>query len=248
MAVKSVLTDLKRKGRKMFKKYRNEWKYPCTEQDLAIIEERLEAVLEKDSNGDDGKYEIHSLYFDDFFDSCAKENEAGISSRFKYRIRYYGEDTTLIKLERKEKLDGRCYKRSCNLSLTQFEQIMRGEVEEILWATEDELLKQFCVHILTKGFAPKVIVDYERIAFVEEITNIRITLDKNISVSDEIEHFFDGDYIRIPIQEKQRHVLEVKFDYILPGYIRNLITNKNLVQTSFSKYYLGRKKLKGMGR
>lgn len=232
----------------MRKQYRNEWKYPCTEQDLATIEGKLEAILEKDDHGENGKYEIHSLYFDDIFDSCAKENEAGISGRFKYRIRYYGNNPTFMKLERKEKLDGRCYKRSCSLSIEQYEQIILGEIEEVFWATENELLKEFCIHILTKGFEPKVIVDYERVAFIEEITNIRITLDKNISASDEVEHFLDGEYLRIPIQEKQRHVLEVKFDYILPGYVRHLITNKNLVQTSFSKYYLGRKKLKGAGR
>ena len=234
---------------RLIKQYRNEWKYPCTENDLAILEDRLDAVLDRDANsGATGIYEIHSLYFDDIFDSCAKENEAGVSARFKYRIRYYGDNPNFMKLERKEKLNGRCHKDSCRLTLEQYRQIISGEAEELFWETENELLKQFCVHIMTKGFTPKVIVDYERVAFVEEITNIRITLDKNISVSDEIEHFLDGDYLRVPIQEKQRQVLEVKFDYILPGYIRHLVTNKNLVQTSFSKYYLGRKKLQSTGR
>ena len=81
-----------------------------------------------------------------------------------------------------------------------------------------------------------------------EITNIRITLDENISVSDDVSHFADGDYIRYPIQEKGQHVLEVKFDYILPGYIKHIVTGRNMVQSSFSKYSLGRKTLQKMGR
>ena len=37
------------------------------------------------------------------------------------------------------------------------------------------------------------------------------------------------------------NVLEVKFDDILPSYIRNIIESFGFKQTSFSKYYYGRK-------
>ena len=36
-------------------------------------------------------------------------------------------------------------------------------------------------------------------------------------------------------------VLEVKFDYILPSYIKNIVESYGLKQTSFSKYCYGRK-------
>ena len=101
---------------------------------------------------------------------------------------------------------------------------------------------------MTKKLEPKAIIHYERVAYVEEITNIRITLDQNISVSDDFDHFTDGDYMGCPIQEKGQSVLEVKFDHILPGYIRHILTNRHLIQTAFSKYCIGRKMLQGMGR
>ena len=48
--------------------------------------------------------------------------------------------------------------------------------------------------MLTKDYRPKVIIDYERIAYVEEITNVRITFDMKISASYELENFLDGNY------------------------------------------------------
>lgn len=233
----------------MVKKYRNEWKYRCSSSDLAMIGSRLAAILERDANSAaNGKYEIHSLYFDDLYNTCMQENDAGISQRSKYRIRYYGGKPDFLRLERKEKRDSRCHKESCLLSLEDYDKIIHGNADELFWQTQDPLLRRFCMLILAKGFAPKAIIDYERTAYIEEISNIRITLDENISVSDDLVHFLDGNYLRYPLQENSEHVLEVKFDDILPSHVRHVITNRDLVQSSFSKYYLGRKKLQNMGR
>ena len=224
------------KGVLKIRKYRNEWKYCCSANDVRMINNRLSTILYKDIHSDDnGKYKIHNLYFDDYKNTCTKENDAGISKRFKYRIRYYGNQCEYMKLECKEKINGYCHKESCQLSLQEYRMIMEDKAYELIWQTEEPLLKRFCVHCMTRGFTPKAIIDYERTAYIEEITNIRITLDENISVSDDFSHFLDGDYIRYPVQEKGQHVLEVKFDYIMPGYIKHIITNRKLVNSSFSK-------------
>lgn len=53
--------------------YRNEWKYRVQEADLDIIENRLSGVLGLDTHsGPAGKYRVHSLYFDEHKDACAK--------------------------------------------------------------------------------------------------------------------------------------------------------------------------------
>lgn len=233
----------------VIKKYRNEWKYCCTIHDLNIMGRRLEALLERDQHCvQNGKYEVHSLYFDDYKNNAVKKNDAGISERMKYRIRYYGNQYESMRLERKEKAAGYCYKENCLLSMEEYQKIMEGNTEEVFWKTEKALLKQFCIQSINGHLRPKVVIDYERTAYVEEITNLRITLDENISVSDDLLHFTQGDYVRYPLQEKGEHILEVKFDYILPGYIKHIVTDRNLIQTSFSKYALGRKKLQNMGR
>lgn len=230
--------------------YRNEWKYICTEKEMAVLEARIMAVLERDihSRDDSGGYEIHSLYFDDIKNSCAKENDAGDSQRFKYRIRYYGGQSDVLKLERKEKRNGRCHKEACSLSGEQYAKILSGYASEVIWETDEPLLKQFSAHCMSMGFRPKVIIDYQRKAYVDPVLNVRVTFDENISVSDDTSEFLSGDYLKIPLQDEHMHILEVKFDAILPSHIRMLMTNRCLVQTAFSKYYYGRKKLLEMGR
>ncbi|MDE6622363.1 MAG: polyphosphate polymerase domain-containing protein [Lachnospiraceae bacterium] len=234
---------------KFIKKYRNEWKYCCTESDLEMIGSRLAAVLGKDSHsGLDKKYAVHSLYFDDYKDTCVKENDAGIAKRLKYRIRYYGSNCDFMNLECKTKVNGRCYKEICRISMEEYQKLVDGDIDELLWNTDKPLIQSYCLKCRMRHFEPKAIIDYERIAFVEEITHVRITLDKNITVSGKTNHFLDRDYIPYPIQTKGQHVLEVKFDYILPGYLKHIITDQHLIQSSYSKYSLGRKKLQSMGQ
>ena len=68
-------------------KYRSEWKYCIDNVSLQPIRERLLAVMDRDSHANEnGKYEIHSLYFDDFQNTCARENMAGDGIRYKYSV------------------------------------------------------------------------------------------------------------------------------------------------------------------
>lgn len=198
--------------------------------------------MEKDSHTpDNGRYLIHSLYFDDYKDTSVYTTNSGLSKRFKWRIRYYGDDLDYIVLERKEKIDSRCHKKSCKLTLTEYDKIISGNITDIVYDTNKEILKELARDMLIYDYRPKVIVDYERIAYVEEITNVRITFDMKISASYELEHFLDGDYTKFYIQETGENVLEVKFDDILPSYIRNIVESYGFNQTSFSKYYYSRK-------
>ncbi len=222
-------------------KYRNEWKYCEKEADLLAVKERFAGILDYDSHaGKDGKYGIQSLYFDDYKDTCARDNVAGEGKRFKYRIRYYGAESEKLWLEKKEKKNNGCHKRKCPLSIKEYQSIIDGKAMEVFWGTEKQLLKEFCIDIVTKGFRPKVIISYQREAFVEPITNIRITLDRNVSASDEIGLFLSGNYLQVPVLEKEKHILEVKFDEVLPSYVKAVLQSDVLLQQSFSKYYLGR--------
>lgn len=91
-----------------------------------------------------------------------------------------------------------------------------------------------------KRFAPKVIIKYERTAFIDFPGNVRVTLDRNISCSPENHRFMHNDYRVIPVMETGRHLLEVKHDEFLPDYIKQVIQLNSLEQATFSKYYMGR--------
>ena len=226
------------------KKYRNEWKYELTNQELSLLRTRLSEVMELDPHTPPkGRYLIHSLYFDDYKDISVYTTESGLSERFKWRIRYYDDDLSYIVLERKEKREGRCHKKSCRLTLEEYDIIVNGDICDLVYDTDKKLIKEFARDILFYHFEPKVIVDYDRIAYVEEITNVRVTFDMKISASYDFDHFLDGDYTKFYLHESGLNVLEVKFDEVLPSYIRNIVESFGFVQTSFSKYYYCRKAL-----
>ena len=213
-----------------------------TNQELSLLRSRLSQVMEIDSHTPpNGRYLIHSLYFDDYKDTSVETTNSGLSKRFKWRIRYYGDDLSYIVLEKKEKLESRCHKKSCRISVEEYEKIVSGDITDIVYDTDKELIKELAVDMLTRDYRPKVIVDYERIAYVEEITNVRITFDMKISASYELEKFLTGDYQNYYVLPSGTNLLEVKFDDILPSYIRNIVESYNYKQTSFSKYYYGRK-------
>ena len=99
--------------------------------------------MEKDSHTpDNGRYLIHSLYFDDYKDTSVYTTNSGLSKRFKWRIRYYGDDLDYIVLERKEKINSRCHKKSCKLTLTEYDKIVSGNITDIVYDTNKDLLKE----------------------------------------------------------------------------------------------------------
>ncbi len=189
----------------------------------------------------EGRYQIHSLYFDDQKDTSVDTTNSGLSKRYKWRIRYYGDDLSYIVLEKKEKLESRCHKKSCRITLEEYDEIISGNATDLIFETDKKLIKELAVDMIIHNYEPKVIVDYERIAYVEEITNVRVTFDLKISASYEIENFLDGDYQSFYVLPSGMNILEVKFDEILPSYIRNIVESYNFNQESFSKYYYGRK-------
>ena len=66
--------------------YRHEYKYICSEQQLALIQNNIKGLMECDAHaGEDNQYRIRSLYFDDYCDSCMKDNLNGNDPREKFR-------------------------------------------------------------------------------------------------------------------------------------------------------------------
>lgn len=222
--------------------YRNELKYICSDQDLAIFHQRILPFMEMDTNQNGEEfYHIRSLYFDTYDNRCVMENEAGVDDRKKIRIRIYNNADVLIRLEIKYKLHGMTRKESCPLTREQFDAILEDQMEEEFWLNQAPPLRMLYIARMTEYMKPKVIVEYDRTAFVCMAGNVRITFDRNIASSDQLEKFFEDDLPAIPVLEPGMHLLEVKFDEFLPEYIADALGTGNIRQTAFSKYYLSRK-------
>lgn len=184
-------------GRKGWKRldYRNEWKYQVSGAQLAVLAARLSPILRPDGHHRPGGYAIRSLYFDDFSNSCLWENEAGVDDRRKYRLRIYNGDASLIKLEIKEKLHGMTHKTACTITPEQCRAIIRGTPPP-LGKGSPPPMNLLAAAMRTRGLAPKVIVEYERTAYISRLGNVRITFDRNIAASAPVGLFLEP---RVPL-------------------------------------------------
>lgn len=232
----------------MSDKYRYEKKYVCSEAQIRMLKMRLNSLLSMDKHaGEDGCYQIRSLYFDDYYDSGYYDNESGVDPREKYRIRIYNGNLDKIRLELKRKQHGKTQKESCPLTKQQCEILMqpRGSVTRpdnlIPGGSYPELLNRLLIARKTVLMQPKVIVEYQRTPYVGKIGNVRITLDQNITGSGHVEEFKENKITARPIMPTGQHLLEVKFDEFLPDYLFKALQLENLRQSAYSKYYLSRK-------
>ena len=222
-------------------KFRHEFKYLCLDSQLEILKPRIQNIMAKDSHvGADGVYHIKSLYFDDYNNRCFYENEDGVTPREKYRIRIYNNNPERINLECKRKENDKIHKSSCRLSIEEFNFLAYGK-GAILFDSLPVLAQKLYILKMTTGMVPKVIVEYERTPYVYKNGNVRITFDRNITSSGQVNHFFDSTIAKRPILPKGMQLLEVKYDEYLPDPIFQALTLNNMQRTNFSKYYLCRK-------
>ena len=219
--------------------YRNELKFICTDAELRMIEERIRCVMQTDQNSGNDGYAIRSVYFDDYQNSCMEENEAGTYRRSKFRIRIYDGDTQYIRLEEKIKKDGLGKKETCILTEDQCNCFLKREIQHI-GAEDPAVMRKLKLEMMLYGMHPVNIVAYDRKAYVYKAGNVRITFDRNISMSTDVSAFLDSMIPLTPIMPRGYHVLEVKYDDFLPDFIAGLLEIGTLERTSFSKYYLSR--------
>ena len=209
-----------------------------------LLAGRLKNVMSQDIHQEGDCYEIRSLYFDDLWDRCLEENEAGVDKREKYRIRIYDPRSDVIHLEIKEKNRGLTKKRTCDLSREECLAIMEGELP--LNIDGRAPLNSLQLQMRCNRMEPKVIIAYERTAFVHPSGNVRITFDRNIMASRNREEFLEDRVSgMVPVLPAGMHVLEVKYDEFLPDTIAQQLEIGKLRKTAFSKYYLGRLAIRG---
>ncbi len=219
--------------------YRNEIKHVITAGDRAAICANLRVVAQPDSHaGANGEYRIRSLYFDNLQDKALREKLDGVNRREKYRIRYYNGDTSLIRLEKKSKINGLCSKQSEPLTKEEAQKIVNGDTAWMATSGRPLLIELYS-KMKSQLLRPKTIVDYTRIPFVYAPGNVRVTIDYNIRTGLSCTDFLNPDCITIPAGEPVI-LLEVKWDEYLPGIIRRAVQVKNRRAGAFSKYQICR--------
>lgn len=221
-------------------RFRNEQKYLINKAESAILQQRAKCLLEKDGHlGDKESYLIRSIYFDDLDNSCLYEKIDGVDNRSKWRIRSYDCNDSVIHLECKKKIHNLTQKDSISITRDQLEDALSGKVK--ISDEYPKLWNQFALGILTRGYKPVTIVQYDRTPYIWRPSNVRVTFDRNLASSEMFDHFFDRNLPVRSVMPLDMDLLEVKFDSLLPDHLRHALNIKNMATVSFSKYELCRK-------
>lgn len=215
-------------------KFRHEWKHEINYGDLLTLRLRLSAVMKQDAYAANGIYKIRSLYFDNLTDKALREKVDGVNIREKFRLRYYNGDTSFIRIEKKSKVNGLCAKESCQITVQEAQNIVKGDLSWMAGSGRP-LCGELYSKMLSQGLRPKTIVDYTRNAFVYGPGNVRVTIDHNIRTGMFRTDFLNPETITLPAGDSPI-ILEVKWDDYLPDIIKDAVRIPGRRVCAFSKY------------
>lgn len=221
-------------------KFRHELKHYITIADYYAIRSRLKLIAKTDRYGDsNGAYKVRSLYFDTPENKALMEKINGINNREKFRLRYYNDDPSLVKLEKKSKINGLCTKQSVHITQEEGELMINGNIEWMINSGKPTLMELY-TKIKNQLLRPKTIVHYLREAYIFAPGNVRITIDRDIRSGLVSRDFFHENLPTLSAQQLGTIVLEVKFDNFLPEIIQDIIQTNTRRPTAISKYALCR--------
>ncbi len=220
---------------------RNELKYYISNLEYHVMLSRLTRILKPDAHSIPTKgYFIRSLYFDSHDDECLYAKLSGDLYRSKYRLRIYDTKTDTVKCEIKNKANNQIFKESATITKESAYRLIDGEYDELL-RYNNPVLNKVYKKFTQKHYKPKVIIDYTRDAFVYDFFNIRITFDKNLHSCNTDFDIFSDNLQTIPCLLQGKQILEIKYEGVLPEFIRKSLQIDACEKMAISKYTLGRR-------
>ena len=215
----------------MSRVFRKEIKYSISDSDFYIINHNLKDLIIKDKDCENEYYTISSIYFDTYNKTSYRQVKDGISDRWKYRIRFYDYKDTYIKLEKKHKTNNLTDKTSIRISKKELREILNNKIK--IKPNNPPLLNEFIMKIKNELLRPVICIEYDRIPYTYKLGNVRITLDYNLRYTNRFDKLFSKNKKVYYLQDK---ILEVKYNELIPDFIRFRLELNHLEQTSFSKF------------
>lgn len=221
--------------------WRYEYKYLLPVTAKVALMQQLRPLMKLDQHGDEQGYRVTSLYYDDQEQSAYFDKIDGDSERTKYRWRAYNLQPASLRLEIKIKKNNLVDKKSQSMSVDQFNKSLTGQSffdEREMTGVE----KIFFIKNKTCLFKPQIVIDYQRLALIDEASQTRITFDQNLTFSSQTSNFLTEELNQKLILEPGYDMLEIKYQHFLPNYLQQLLSQSHLWPVAASKYVLAQQR------
>ncbi len=214
---------------KVFK--RVEYKYLISEEKFNNLFKEIKLHLISDKYG---ATTIQSLYFDTENDLLIRRSIEKPKYKEKIRLRSYGlanEDKKVF-LELKKKSEGVVFKRRIVIKEKEaFDFIINNKMpnEEQITREIDYFIKMY------QPLRPAMLIMYDRIAFIDPSSSLRITFDRNIRYRKnrlDLHSDLNGELIL----KDDKILMEVKSDFAFPLWLVKKLSENKIYKRSFSKY------------
>lgn len=218
---------------------RKEKKFLLTLQEVKKYEKYVNSVLTLDEHSTGDGYMVRSLYFDTIYNRDYEEKLEGIETRRKIRLRSYNPYDDFAILEIKQKQGENQKKRSLKISKEDALKMIKCNYTCLLNYQDEFALE--CYSIMNMYcYRPKTVVQYKRKAYIAKENRTRVTFDSNIVATESNFNIFDENLQLYPVFDKDKFVLEVKYNGFLLSYIKDILDMVKHSEVSVSKYCLGR--------
>jgi SPX domain protein involved in polyphosphate accumulation len=187
-------------------------------------------------------YNIQSVYFDSPDLALYFEKLDGLRDRRKFRIRAYcrpGDDTVVF-IEIKYRYNTQVMKDRAPVMLETVEHLLKGRIQLAgidAPAVIKKRAERFLYYYRLRNLRPMVTVKYDRNPYIgREDSQIRLTVDTNLVA---IDHRASSKLFEPYLEEPvflPGAILELKFDRLMPDWMRQLIQRFDIRQQSISKY------------
>ncbi len=224
------------------------------EQARAVLDKAKDALV-PDINGNEARYRVTSMYFDSPTHTSYWEKLDGESLRRKLRLRYYGVisggrdlDERPYFLEIKYRRKDNVFKDRIKISTEFAREVLldASALQRTSEAVRREDRAALAVARTIENYAagswlePSDTISYEREAWQGAVDErVRLTFDRTVhAYPPEVYTNIDA-FSGLPIVRPNSCVMEVKFNSVIPTWLREILVTEGLSPQRFSKYSSG---------
>ena len=196
--------------------------------------------LDQHSEGkEDRQYSVRSLYLDNNLWDSYYENLDGLMTRRKLRIRAYGAGESSHFMEIKKKVNSAVIKRRLPVHRDFFPRMLAGDFDRD--KDKNGFLSNFCFLKDHLNLKPQVLIEYEREAYMGiDASKTRVTFDRNVRAASCPHAMLYPEFTSWnEVFQEGSIILELKFDGMMPRFLREIVRELNLSHEPISKYCAG---------